>query len=117
MKFKQDGDKIIKYDFEADYDLEKVKEGCKKIEEMIKSLEGEKKIEEAKAINVQENHPIVLELSEQDVVAVCLWQESTGRAKQKQDKIDELNEILDDANKELVAIAEQLNIEIWTEQK
>lgn len=117
MKFKKDGEKIIKYEFEAEYDLEKVKEGYKKIEEMIKALEAEMGVEKAKVVNIEELHEIVKTLKEEDVVAVCLWQEAKGRAKQKEDKINELKEILADADNELKQIKQQLGVEIWKTKK
>lgn len=113
MKFRQEGDKIIKYDFEAEYDIEKVKEGVKKIEERIRDLETEKKLEEAKVINIQELHPIVLDLKEEDVVAICLWQESTGRVKDKEAELEMLNGVLERAIDELKEIENQLEITIW----
>lgn len=117
MKFKQVGDKIIKYDFEAEYDLERVRDGVKNIESRIADLEAEKSLEDAKVTNIQELHPLVLDLKEEDVVAICLWQEAVGRSKVKAEELETLKGIVERATEELKEIESQLNIEIWTKKE
>jgi predicted RNase H-like nuclease (RuvC/YqgF family) len=105
--------KVQKSEFTVDFSLQDVKTSYEKIQQMIKELESKKKIEDASMKNVEGNHDIIGKLNDQEIVAVYLWQEAKNRSIICQEEIDKLNKHLENYDKELEEVKNQLGIDIW----
>lgn len=83
------------------FTLQSIKENRRLCEKNVKELEGMLAFYGAKMKNVEEHHPFVLDMSEQDRFTVHMYQEALSMVKASQKKLDEIQEaIAEDAASE-----------------
>jgi len=80
------------------------------LEKYLKEFNGQLTLEEAKMSNIEDNHPFVLEMSEQDCFTVHMYQEAKSMAHVYNQKIPEFEEQLEKSRAEMALVMEALDL-------
>jgi uncharacterized phage infection (PIP) family protein YhgE len=90
------------------FTLNQVEAHIKQLEQAKKELEAKGEYEAARITNVSENHPKVLELEGEELMAAYILQEATSMKKAVDAKLEEINTQLADYAAEVEEILEQV---------
>lgn len=90
------------------FTLEEIEEHERDLQKFLKELGAQHMIEDAKATNVVQNHPDVLEIPEEQRVAVHIYQSADTKRKMLADKMKEIQEQIDEYAKEKAEIFKQI---------
>ena len=96
-----------------EFSVMEVYDNIKSLEKLKRELEPMLKVYEAKITNIVNNHPEVLKLSEDMLVAAYLYNEASVFVKEAKKKLKEVDKQLKVQKKDLKDIAEQTGLELW----
>jgi len=103
---------ITKKNISVDFTMREVYADKLRMEKMIKEFEGQLTLSSAKIANIEEHHPFVKEMSEQDLFTAHMYQEQQAIARVMRSKLEELKQgIIDDAA-EQAEIFKQIGIAV-----
>lgn len=74
----------------------------------LKELEGRVTLDSAKMTNIEQNHPFVLEMSEQDLFTAHMYMEAKATVRVCKKKVAELQAAIDDDTAEIAEIKKQI---------
>lgn len=83
----------------------------------IKQFKGQADVERAKMKNIEENHPFVLKMSEQDLFTAHMYQEANAIVKTIEKKLPEFEEQLEESEAELVVLQDTLGFSLQTPEE
>lgn len=100
-------DVIVKCGHEVEFKMSDVKAHVEKMKTLKKELDAQVELEVAKQRNVEDHHAIVGGMSEEEMAAVSIYYASKGIQKKSEEKLKDVNALLEEYEKELCAIKEQ----------
>ena len=107
-------DRVIeKSDFTHEFTVKSIIEHKASIEKTIKELTAQRSLEEAKMNNYTENHPYILDLDDVKRNAISLYHVAKGIQLQCDEKLGELQEVLNDYEQVGLDIKEQTGLNIY----
>lgn len=103
---------IEKYNITHDFTLGEMIQEQKQLEKYIRQWESQVALEEAKMKNIEEHHPFVLDMSEQDMFTAHMYQESKAIVKTIGEKLPEFKKQLQESKEELEHVSSTLGIDL-----
>jgi chromosome segregation ATPase len=92
------------------FTIQEVKDHQAQLVKIKKELDAKRGLEDAGKQNIENNHPFVKDLSEQDLFTAHMYQEAIGMIKAIDNKLKEVNNQIEEYEKELEEIKTQLNL-------
>lgn len=102
---------IEKSELTAQYTLADIERNIDEVERVLRELDGKLRIEAAKCKNVEEHHPFVLEMSDDDLSTAAFYAEAKQYTKQIPEKIKQAEEVLANERKEQAEAKKLLGLE------
>ena len=114
----EEGEEVIKPDVKdrliekrgevVEFTLSDVELNFKEMNTKKKELEGKRDFEKVKKENIEQHHPFVLELSEQDLFTAWMYKEAVGWVTLCEEKIKLIDEQIASDEKEIAEIKSQI---------
>ena len=103
-------DVILKSGHEVEFNLTDVKPHVEKMRSTQKELLSQIDLEAAKQRNVEDHHPVVSGLTDEEMAAVSIYYASKGIQKKSEEKLKEITELLQGYESELKEIKAQTGL-------
>lgn len=100
--------KIEKTGHKIYFSMSEVEAHEKKLGKVLVELEAQVKLEEAKVENIKEHHPYVLDLDDEKLFAVSMYQECKNNVKMGTEKVEEIKKQLQEYADEKAEIVKQI---------
>ncbi len=99
---------IEKHGEVIEFTMSDIELNTKNLSNTKKELEAKRKYENVKKENIEQHHPFVLEMSEQDLFTAWMYKEAAGWVKLCDDKIKEIDDQLATDAEEIAEIRKQI---------
>lgn len=103
---------IVKSNVEVEFTLDSLAENERDYRKMIKQLTAQKQLADAKMRNIEDHHPFVMDLSEEQAFTVHMYQEARAMSRVCGQKLPEYVEELEYVEAEKKEIEKQIGIAI-----
>ncbi len=109
IKFPELKDRIIeKHGGVDEFTINDIELNTKNLLNTKKELEAKKQYENVKKENIEQHHPFVLEMSEQDLFTAWMYKEASGWVKMCDEKLKQIEDQLAEDAEELAEIKKQI---------
>ena len=98
---------VVKSGHEVEFKMSDVKAHMDKMNTLKKELVSQIDLEAAKQRNVEDHHQVVAGMVDEEMAAVSIYYASKGIQKRSEEKLKEVESLLEEYAKELGAIEEQ----------
>lgn len=103
---------ITKSNVDVDFTLHDLKANKLEFTKMLRQLKAQKELADAKMKNIEDHHPFVMDLSEEQAFTVHMYQEARAMSRVCGNKIPEYEKELAYIEEEFVEINKQIGIAI-----
>lgn len=101
---------VVKRGHEVEFKMSDVKAHVEKMKTLRKELEAQVELERAKQQNVEDHHPIVGGMTDEEMAAVSIYYASKGIQKKSEEKLQDVVKLLMEYGDELLEINAQTGL-------
>lgn len=103
---------IVKCGHEVEFKMSEVRPHMEKLQKAKEKHAAQIELEVAKQRNVEDNHPVIGGLTDEEMTAAAIYHESKGTQKTSEDQIKAIDELLESYEKELKEIEAQTGLTV-----